>query len=1294
MGDTVPGRPASGGEIAELSAKPAESGRSAQPDNLSESKPSRAPERDRRVPGDRIDQSGQSDGTAVDSGNQSGDVAGRASQEIDSSGQSEVKRGSKVQWEAGGRKRQGTVNSVKDGSALIDDGTGYTEAVPTSRLRLAQRRGAAEFTGRYTVRDLATNATAEYRPARNRPGVIYLNEWGHALVRDTLVDTFGETVANIPGDFTLDVESLRRVAGAARKRAEGVFAEIADKLDLAANDASANGRDVAIVTARSGQSLGEIKQAVRHETIHTAQSAIDSALTGAATLEWLSRQPKAGQIKAELARRGYDSSTHGFEAVAYIASGDFATLGLTLNEAVRLMDSYYRATVRKYGASALGKFGAIDPKLQPVLEGARSEAETTASNSGGSTKRTGESDRGAEREAGHDRRGAEDSLSEGRGRTKGVPQVAERKERRFQSSFGEIDDSSGTVLGSAFGVLQGRRTQPTPKTTPLREIAAEHKPIVVDPFKLQDMTMDAIWERQAAGTLPGARALLWADRLKLKGASNRIVKRQVKFINDTMALTNDLVKADKVMRTSERGSREYEKAKRDFNDARLKIANALSKASEYTPISGYLARAYKSSLLSAPHIHLFNMLEQLFKMPLHYGQRLADAVVPISILRKYGIEYEKSVTDFRDMVPAIEADLRGLWHGLKESPRDIMDMFRYGVTQQMLTAEDADAESKGGSDKFELGTRAKLIPGLDQVLNFIGRSHGAADIPFSNMVNATAIAAQASAIARKIGKAKSLSREEIKSLAVDLAHEPSALMRVLADDATMRFKLDYPTMAYDLFQKVRDLVGDRLGKASEKGVGKFADATWKAAMDFIVPFSKIPLAAVDTYLFRYSPVAFGRVAGRMAMAKGGEHTGRYKGEFAKQRFGEDTAELLRQGLVGSLSWALLGALGSFGYLAFTGGGEDDKDRPNVKNVREALRVAYGPEVRAGDYALNLNRMGPLGQAAGIATRIHEAQKPRTDPKTGEPEETDKRIARTASAAEDALFFNNPLGQAAKDLAGDDAHSTSAGQYVAGKLRGLVPGLARDIAKIQSPTKRVAEESSTLGRLKGDLQSGMPIDVGFGSREQMAERLDSLGRPIEEQNPFTFWRKVPRDKQLEEMERLGVGFSKPKREKGEAASEYNRKITGSADSATGEQVPGSADKLQAALRRISEDARWSGRSDEAKARIYSTELSADGLKRADKLSEDSFEAEREIESLRADAYEALRQLPSYQRMRDSEKASARQQIDEQLKSFRARAESTRRNKKTGRVSVVREKAAQLPDYEPLALARAAVLSAQQ
>jgi len=1190
-----------------------------------------------------------------------------------------AKRGSFMEVQVDGAGARQMVDAL-----LRGDGLPSGVSLQTKAPRVAERRGDAAFTGRYTVSDLATNATAEYRPARNRPGTVYLNEWGHALVRDSLVTVFGESVSGIPGDFTLDSQSARHTADAMRERAGGAFTGIAAELDTAADDADANGRDVAIVTKRAGQAIGEIKQAVRHETTHTAQSAVDQTLTGAATEAWLAKQPKAQKIKAELARRGYADKTHGYEAVAYIASGDFSIFGLSLDEAVQVMNSYYRATVQKYGARSLEKFGAIDPKLQPVLEGARNETQTADTIAKGSAEVAGRGNRGAESQAGRGSGGVADSSSGGRRQAEGVPRVAERKERRF--SFGELaSEPTGTVLGSVFGGLQSLRSEPKPKTSPLREILSEHKPLTIDPYKIQDMAMDELLNaggRGVAGSLPGARALYWAKKLRLKPVADRLANRQADFIADTLAKTNDLIQAHEAMQTAKSGSKDYETAKRQFDRSRLKIADALAKAGEYTTLAGYTAKTYKSSLLSAPHIHLFNVLEQLFKMPLHEAQRVADVIVPASVLNKFGIPYSRAVTDFRDLVPAVEAELRGLGTGLRNAPRDVLDMFRYGITQGMIEADDAEAGHAGGTDKFELGHRAKLIPGLDQVLNFIGRSHGAADILFSNMVNATAISAQANAMARKIGKENGLTGEEIKGLARDLAYRPSALMVTLADDATMRFKLDYPTLAYDALQKLRDLPNSVLGKASEKGVGKAVDATWKAAMDFVVPFSKIPLAAVDTYLFRYSPVAFGRVAGRMAMAKGGEYAGRYKGEFARQRFGEDTAELLRQGLVGSLSWALLGALGSFGYLAFTGGSEDDKDRPNLKNAREVMRVGYGPEVGAGDYAFNLNRMGPIGQAAGIATRIYEAQKSRTNPKTGEPEETSKRIGRTVTAAKEGLLFNNPLGQAAKDIAGDDTHSTSAGQYVAGKLRGFVPGAARDIAKIQSPTKRMPDEASTLGRLKGDLQSGMPVDIGFGSRAQMVERLDALGQPIEETNPFAFWRKIQRNPQLEEMIRLGTGLPKPKRNAGESATEYNKRLA--------EQ----AETVKATLRRIASDTAQSGRSDAAKARIYSTELATDAMKRAAKLSEGSIETERELEALRADTYETLRQMPAYQKMKESGREAVRELVDEQLKAYRARAASSRTSKKTGKVSVVRERAARAADASASEIAGWAIQQAQR
>ena len=192
------------------------------------------------------------------------------------------------------------------------------------------------------------------------------------------------------------------------------------------------------------------------------------------------------------------------------------------------------------------------------------------------------------------------------------------------------------------------------------------------------------------------------------------------------------------------------------------------------------------------------------------------------------------------------------------------------------------------------------------------------------------------------------------------------------------------------------------------------------------------------------------------------------------------------------------------------------------------------------------------------------------------------------------------------------------------------------------------------------------EVPFGTR------LDALGREIEEENPFAFTRSIRREPQLDEMMRLGTGPAKPQRQKNEKGDEYN------------ERVRDRAAQSIRAMERIAGDPKQSTRSDEAKARIYSEGLSTDkrsplNMERAEKVGAESAQTEREIEALRADAYEALRQLPAYQRLKDSDKERVRGLIDGRLKSYRGRAASSR----------AREKTARLPEFSPAELARTAM-----
>lgn len=110
------------------------------------------------------------------------------------------------------------------------------------------------------------------------------------------------------------------------------------------------------------------------------------------------------------------------------------------------------------------------------------------------------------------------------------------------------------------------------------------------------------------------------------------------------------------------------------------------------------------------------------------------------------------------------------------------------------------------------------------------------------------------------------------------------------------------------------------------------------------------------------------VAARAKKGEGKEFTGRYK---TAEAFGRDTAELYRQAIVGTLSWATLGLLGSLGYATISGGSEDDK-RKDIGAIREAEGEKFGPEMTIGDTAFDLTRMGPTGRAAGVAARMQEA----------------------------------------------------------------------------------------------------------------------------------------------------------------------------------------------------------------------------------------------------------------------------------------------------------------------------------
>lgn len=236
---------------------------------------------------------------------------------------------------------------------------------------------------RYTGRQLFENAQLTFRPARNRPATLVANDWGGAMLNRLLSEKLDVTTTD--ANFTIGAKYAKELRDyLADAKDSGIYepAQVANmdamlkQMDAAIADAEANQQDVAFVTRRPAEPISATKAKIRHETAHISQSRIAADLSALTGKNWLDSQPNAKDIHKELDRRGYAPKTHDYEAAAFVASGDYGVFGMNLDQAAKFLSDYFGAVVQKHGKRALQKFGAIDPRLQPVLEAARRETET------------------------------------------------------------------------------------------------------------------------------------------------------------------------------------------------------------------------------------------------------------------------------------------------------------------------------------------------------------------------------------------------------------------------------------------------------------------------------------------------------------------------------------------------------------------------------------------------------------------------------------------------------------------------------------------------------------------------------------------------------------------------------------------------------------------------------------------------------------------------------------------------------------------------------------------------------
>ncbi len=154
--------------------------------------------------------------------------------------------------------------------------------------------------------------------------------------------------------------------------------------------------------------------------------------------------------------------------------------------------------------------------------------------------------------------------------------------------------------------------------------------------------------------------------------------------------------------------------------------------------------------------------------------------------------------------------------------------------------------------------------------------------------------------------------------------------------------------------------------------------------------------------------------------------------------------------------------------------------------------------------------------------------------------------------------------------------------------------------------------------------------------------------------------------------ITLGLTKPRREQGESAEDYNRRIRERGE------------LFKTTLGELREDETMRGATTDARRAVYERSLDAKQMERAGKLTSGSVRIERQIEGLRGDAFASLRSMPEYRTLSASDQKAVRKLVDEELERFRARASSVDQR---GRLR--REKAAQVPDWTPADLARAAM-----
>jgi hypothetical protein len=380
------------------------------------------------------------------------------------------------------------------------------------------------------------------------------------------------------------------------------------------------------------------------------------------------------------------------------------------------------------------------------------------------------------------------------------------------------------------------------------------------------------------------------------------------------------------------------------------------------------------------------------------------------------------------------------------------------------------------------------------------------------------------------------------------------------------------------------------------------------------------------------------------------------------------AQTFGRATTGTFGVMLLGyILASKGLMT---GFYDEEDKQ-----REALRRAAGQmpaSVRIGDRWYSVGGLAPLGTLLALgATAYRESHE--------EVKDEEERPLRSLKAAS-KFVFDLPLMKGTKDVVDAASQPGSLGQRLGRIGASFIPAPVADVGTLGDSYQR--DTASSLKGLRkireefgNEIRARLPI-----ARRSLPPKVDVFGDPAETEksdplDPFSSRPAKESVRGLRDLIDLNLGLSKPKRESGKSGEEYSRRVRERGKD------------YKSTLGDLVDDKDVRGMSRESRRAIYEKSLDPQAMERAGKLSNGSVRIERQIEGLRVEAYAALRSIPEYSKLSASDQKAVRKLVDDELRRFRAKTPTTRKTKYGEKE--VPEREAQVPDWTPADLAKAAM-----